>query len=246
MTLQAVLEKIGFHPYEASLYLAALELGESTVSELAHKSDMPRTSVQEVLGNMQKKGLVTSYSKQAHKYWAAEHPDKILAAYRENEEAFRSVLPQLQKLTGEATDKPGVKVYSGVREIKLIMDDIIETKHHIQALVSWDDWIQFFGEEYIKDFIKRRYSHFLQIKIITPRTKMAVDLKKTDMQELRQTKFLPDSVNIQRLTNFIYGNKIAIISLNKKEPTGIVIEDPDVVVGNQLYFGHLWNHSSDK
>jgi HTH-type transcriptional regulator, sugar sensing transcriptional regulator len=247
MNKQQLLEKLGYHPYEASIYLAALELGEATVSELAHKTEMPRTSVQEVLMQMQKKGMISSYTKQTHKYWLAENPEKLLAGLKENEETFRNMIPELQALrpTG-SDDKPQVRVYTGVNEIKLIMDDIIETKHHMLALISWDDWTNFFGQEYIRDFIERRYKHFLKIKVITPRTPLAFELKKKDQEQLRQTRFLPDSIDLKRISNFIYGNKIAIISLNKKEPTGILIEDPAVVYGNTLYFENLWSHSSDK
>lgn len=246
MNKQQLLEKLGYHSYEASIYLAALELGEATVSELAHKTEMPRTSVQEVLVQMQKKGMVSSYTKQTHKYWVAENPEKLLAGLKENEEAFQNMIPELQALRPTGGYKPSVKVYSGVSEIKLIMDDIIETKHHILALISWDDWTNFFGQEYIHDFIERRYKHFLKIKIITPRSQLAEELKKNDQEQLRQTKFLPNNMNLKRITNFIYGDKIAIISLNKKEPTGILIEDPDVVYGNTLYFENLWLHSHDK
>jgi HTH-type transcriptional regulator, sugar sensing transcriptional regulator len=246
MNRQQLLEKLGYHSYEASIYLAALELGEATVSDLAHKTDMPRTSVQEVLTHMQKKGMVSSYSKQSHKYWIAENPEKLFVALKENEEAFKSILPELQALRPQTDDKPMVKVYSGVKEIKFILDDIIETKHHILALISWDDWIEFFGKEYVEDFIERRYTHFLKIRMIAPRTKLTEKLKMADDQQLRVTRFLSPRVDLKRITNFIYGNKIAIISLNKKEPTGILIEDLDVVYGNTMYFENLWQHSEEK
>ena len=246
MNKQQLLEKLGFHPYEASIYLAALELGEATVSELAHKTEMPRTSVQEVLAQMHKKGMMASYAKHTHKYWVAENPEKLLAGLKENEEAFKTMIPELQSLRPQGAYEPIVKVYSGVSEIKLILDDIIETKHHILALISWDDWTNFFGQDYIHDFIERRFKHFLKIRVITPRTGLAEELKESDQSQLRQTRFLPDKVNLHRITNFIYGDKIAIIALNKKEPTGILIQDPDVVYGNTLYFENLWLHSSDK
>lgn len=246
MNRQQLLEKLGYHPYEASIYLAALELGEATVSDLAHKTEMPRTSVQEVLINMQKKGMVSSYSKQTHKYWVAANPEKLLTSLQENEEVLKSLIPDLQTLRPQNFAKPQVKVYSGVKEIKVIMDDIIETKHHILALISWDDWIGFFGQEYISDFIERRYRHFLKIKIITPRTALSQKLKMNDEKQLRLTRFLPEKIDLKRITNFIYGNKIAIISLNKQEPTGILIEDADVSYGNTLYFENLWQNSEDR
>jgi hypothetical protein len=70
-------------------------------------------------------------------------------------------------------------------------------------------------------------------------------LKKNDEAEMRHIKFLPSGIDLKLITNFIYGDKIAILSFNKKEPTGIVIHDPDVAYGNMLYFENLWQHSSE-
>lgn len=245
MHLQSVLEKIGYQPQEASLYLACLELGEATASELSHKTDLPRTSVLELLGNMQKKGMVSSYNKQTHKYWVGENPEKLLASFQESESELSSILPQLKNLGLDAQKvKPVVKVFTGIKEIKLIMDDILETKHHISALISWDDWIDFFGEEYIQDFIERRYKRFLKIRIIMPHTVLAEGLKDKNQEQLRQSRFLLPNIDLKRISNFIYGTKIAIISMNKKVPTGIVIDDPDVVHANMVYFDNLWEHSA--
>jgi sugar-specific transcriptional regulator TrmB len=246
MNPQELLEKLGYHHYEANIYLAALELGEATVSDLAHKTEMPRTSIQEVLNTMQKKGMVSSYSKKVHKYWVAENPEKLLASFKEHEEAFKDMLPRLQAIRRSTDDKPEVKVYTGAKEISLILDDIIDSKHHILALISWDDWIEFFAAQYVDDFIARRYKHYLQIRLLTPRTPLTERLKLLDPKQLRHTRFLPPGINLKRISNFIYGDKIAIISMNKKEPTGILIKDADVVHGNTMYFEHLWQHSTEK
>jgi sugar-specific transcriptional regulator TrmB len=168
-------------------------LSEATVSELAHKVEMPRTTVQEVLDHMQKKGLVSSYTKHTHKYWVAENPEKLIISLQEREEALKSILPELKALRPEMGNRPQVKVFQGVKEIKLILDDIIETKHHILALISWDDWVHFFGDEYIHDFIERRYKHFLKIRVVSPKTELSEKLKTTDSEQLRQTRFLPSN-----------------------------------------------------
>lgn len=246
MNLEQTLQNLGYDRYEAKLYLSALQLGEGTVSELAHHANIPRTTAAEVLESMQHKGMVSSYSKQTHKYWLAEDPQRLFAGFKRSEEEFQRALPELTKLRGTGTqDKPQVKVYSGVEEMKLILDDVIETKHNILALISWDDWVGFFGEEFIEEFIRRRYQHFLKIRVISPRTESAGRLKKQDTQQMRQMRFLPENIQLMRTTNFIYGDKIAIISLSKKEPTGVVIRDTDIAYANSLYFENLWQHSAD-
>jgi hypothetical protein len=111
--------------------------------------------------------------------------------------------------------------------------------------VSWDDFAVYFGDDFISDFIERRYRHYLKIRLITPQTALAKVLKQRDTKELRHTRFLPDYIALRRVSNFIYGNKLAIISMNKHEPVGIVIEDPDVVHAMSIYFESLWLHCFD-
>ena len=245
MNPQALLEKLGYTPHEVKIYLAALELGDATVTELAHKAEFPRTTVQEVIEHMQKKGLLKPFIKKQHKYWVAENPERLLANLKANEESFTDLLPELMSLRRNPSNKPQMVLYTGLSEIKNIMDDIIESKHHVSTLISLDDWYNFFGSEYTQDFIKRRHTHFLKMRMITPKSEKAIELKKNDDRELRHIRFLPEGIDLRRITNFIYGDKFAIISFNKKEPTGIIINDPDLTHGNRLYFENLWLHSNE-
>lgn len=246
MDPQQLLEKLGYSVQETKLYLAALELGEATVTELAHQTEIPRTTVAELVEHMQKKGLLTSYFKKIRRYWVAENPEKLLAHIKENEESLIRVLPQLISLRHGHSRKPVVELFQGLSEIRQSMDNMLESKHHISALVSWDDWIRLLGPEYIDDFIARRMSRFLKIRLMTPRCETSLKLKQADERELRHTKFLPAGRDLRRISNFIYGDKITIISLNRREPMGIQIDDPDVAYGNKIYFENLWEHGEDR
>jgi hypothetical protein len=63
-----------------------------------------------------------------------------------------------------------------------------------------------------------------------------------DGEELRTTQFLPSSIAINNC-NFIYANKVAIISLNKKRPVGILIEDEDIHHTMEILFESVWRES---
>lgn len=239
MHVQKVIEQFGYRPNEAKVYLAALSLGESTVSEIAQKVQMPRTSVQIIVDSFHKDGLMNFYVKRRYKYWIAENPEKLLIRLREQEASLRAVLPELQALRHDKGGKPTVKVFVGEEEIKLILEDIIATKHHVLAIIAWDDWVNFFGKEYVNDFIGRRRDHFLKIRLLTKKTESSKKLKLSDAKDLRETKFWPEDTHIDN-TNFIYGNKTALISLNKERPTGIIIEDIDIKNTMTSFFECLW------
>jgi len=242
MHIQGVLQNLGYRPNEATVYLAALQLGACSVHELVDKTGLPRTTVQEIIASLKKNGLINPITRKNHKYWIAENPNKLMITLKEQEAALSSVLPELQALRYDTGVKPAVRTFSGKKEMVKIMDDIIETRSHILAIVSWDEWVNLLGKDYLDDFIEKRRNHFLNIRLISPRTQLARSLKIKDTKDLRITRFLPDTIEVNN-SNFIYGNKIAILSLNKRYPVGIIIEDEDINHTMTVLFELLWNKS---
>src|SRR6185369_15991067 len=93
MHLRAAIEQLGYSPHEVTVYLAALELGGSTVTEIAAKARLPRTTVNLVIRALQKRGLMNAYLQRRRKIWGAENPEKLLIALKESEAALKVVLP---------------------------------------------------------------------------------------------------------------------------------------------------------
>ncbi len=242
MHLKSVIEQLGYSPQETAVYLAALELGGSTATDIAAKARLPRTTVNLIINSLNKKGLMNAYIQRKRKIWAAENPERLMITLKEREAALKLVLPELQSLRHDTGVKPTVRAYSGVEEIRQIMSDILEAKHNISAILSWDEWLNLLGKTYMDDFIETRYRQYLRIRILTPKSKAAAALKARDGEELRTTQFLPSSTEINNC-NFIYANKVAIISLNKKHPVGILIEDQDIHHTMEVLFESLWRQS---
>ncbi len=242
MHLRNVIEQLGYSPHEVSVYLAALELGGSTATEIAEKAHLPRTTAKLIIDSLHKRGLMNAYLQRRRKVWAAENPEKLLIDLHESEAALKLIMPELQSLRHDTGVKPTLRAYSGAHEIRQIMNDILETKHHISAILSWDDWIRTLGKNYIDDFIESRTRRYLRIRLLTTKTKTSVALKNEDGQDMRATQFLQESLGINN-ANFIYGNKVAIITLNTKRPVGILIEDQDIHHTMEVLFESLWRQS---
>jgi sugar-specific transcriptional regulator TrmB len=242
MRPKTLIEQLGYSPQEAAVYLAALELGGSTATDIAKKARIPRTSANLIIASLNKKGLMTAYIQRKRKMWSAENPEKLLTALKEREVALTEALPTLQSLRHDDAAKPKIRAYTGIDEIHQIMNDVIESKQHISVLLSWSDWLDLLGEPYLENFTEKRYRHYLRIRVLTPKSKEAAELKQKDGEELRVTQFLPAAIEINNCT-FIYANKTAIISLNKKMPFGIVIEDEDIHHSTEVLFESLWHQS---
>lgn len=243
MNIHKVIEQFGYSQNEAKVYLIGLSLGECTASDISQKLKLPRTSVQAILDKLHSDGLMNFYVKRRYKYWTAEKPEKFLINLKEREIALRAAMPEINLIMhGDEGNKPIIKVYSGVEEIKLIYEDILVTKNNILIIAPWDNWVKMFGKEFLDNFIETRVKHYLKIDLLVPKSESAVKLKEKDNEELRNTRFTPKNINIED-TIFIYANKVAIISLNKRQPTGILIEDQNTSNTIRVFFNEIWKQS---
>ncbi len=242
MNVRTLIEQLGYSPHEATVYLAALELGSSTETEIAERAKLARTTVASVIESLQKKGLMSAYLKGRRKIWAAENPERFMAVIHTRQAILKTLLPELQSMRRSAVPPPIMRAFSGVEGIRQIMDDIIETKNHVFAVISWDDWVGLLGKPFLDEFIKTRKEHYLSIRLLTPKTKMSLELKDRDAGDMRVTQFLPGGVTVAN-TNFIYGNRTAIISVKSKSATGVLIEDEDIHHTMEIFFESLWLRS---
>ena len=186
MNISKIIEQFGYKPNEVKVYLAALQVVESTVSGIATKAKLPLSSAQVAIEKLHKDGLVNFYVRKHHKYWIAEH---------------------------------------------------------IRAIVPWESWSSLLGQSYLNDFINLRVRHFLNIKMLVPKTENTLKLRERDSKELRQTKFLPDNIIVEDAL-FIFNDNVAIITLNERQPTGVVIEDSATTRMMSVFFEDLWERGS--
>ena len=121
---------------------------------------------------------------------------------------------------------------------------MIASKHHISAIIPWETWIDLLGREYLDDFIASRIKHFLNIRVLTPETAGTRKLKQDDQKDLRHIAFLPKHIEIEDAL-FIFGDSVAIISLNENQPTGVIIDDPATARMMRIFFEDFWRQGNE-
>ena len=77
LKLKSTLIHIGFSQKEVTVYLALLELGQGTVSLIARRAGINRTTGYDILDSLSQKGLVSISGKEPKQEYAAEPPEMI-------------------------------------------------------------------------------------------------------------------------------------------------------------------------
>ncbi len=242
MRKEEALKKFGLTDKEIAVFLASLELGQSSVNTIARRSNTFRTYCYDILEALMDKGLVRYVIKSGIKYFEAVEPDKLIDILRERQDQIRAVLPQLNEIKGSVVDTPLVQFYEGKEGIKTIHEDIIKTKPK-EVLVYGNtgkhyEVMQWYFPRYIRERVKNR----IFARVITERSKLTEEtIKKMEKAELRQTRFFPRGMTFPTV-KYIYNNKVAMMSFGE-HIIGVVIENKSLAEGERQAFELMWSVS---
>lgn len=128
-----ILKSLGLLDSEVKTYLAAMENGPGTVLDLAKQTKLSRQAVYVAIDMLASRGLMSNALRGKKRYYAAEHPDKLLDyAKRRNQEMHEKVqdlermVPELELQIGG--ERPVVRVFEGKEGLRAVMADMRNTK----------------------------------------------------------------------------------------------------------------------
>jgi len=241
MELIGALEKFGLSEKESKVYLANLELGGSSVSDISLKSHVPRTLVYDILERLIQLGLVSYAIKSNKKYFTAANPEEFLRILKEKEESIGEVLPSLQELQKlKGTKKPKVEVYEGLEGMKTVMNDILRS--------SSDEFFAYGSSRssyeimpaFMDEWHKQRMKKKVVMKILYNNTQEAREKVKKTPNTLKYADYAFMPIELESPTaTLIYGNKVVLQSWTK-EPFAVMIEDERMAANQKEYFKALW------
>ena len=239
------LKNLDLSEKEAVVYLASLELGLSTIQEIARKSQISRSTTYEVIESLMKKGLMSALTKGKKKYFSAEGPERLMTLINLKEREFqkrkkelKAILPELKELTRLSRERPKIRFYEGKQGIRGIQKDILRTKNFasIEEFVPLDDAYQLFQAH------PRDHRHEMGKKIKVPE-RMIYTSKKGEILPPKkgpiETLFIPIEKFPFHTEITIYANKVALVSFGRKL-TGVVLESEDIANTLRCMFDLLW------
>ncbi len=240
---QEGLKNLGFSEKEANVYIALLELGKGTVSEIAHKAGINRTTGYDILSTLANKGLVSISGKEPKQEYIAEPPDKIeemldhrLEQDRKYLGAARDLIPQLKSIHN-VSGRPKVRFYEGEEGLIQVYEDTLTSHETIRAYATIDDMHRALPN-YFPGYYKRRAEKGIVARGIIPKTPVAVERVAHNKEEAREAALIPaDKYYFSPEIN-IYDNKVMIASWREK--LGIIIESGEIADAMKKIFELAW------
>ena len=236
------LKKLGFSDKEATVYVALLRLGPSSVRKLAEMSGLNRGVVYEALKWLQEQGLVGFYEKESKQYFVAEDPEKLGALaetqtkeLREVEKKLHDIIPELKSLHHKGGEQPVARYYDH-SEISKILEDVLKVCEERGDLLY-----RIYSTAGISEYLYSGFETFSDVRVAKGITVKVIAIGEGgELRGLDERKWLKVK-NETPTYIIIYPGKTAYISLNaKRELVGVVIENEGVYQVQRIIFDNLW------
>ncbi len=236
MNIEDSLKSIGLHYREIQVYLATLELGQSTVSPISKKSGFKRTYCYDILEELKKRKLVDYFEKNGRRRYFAQDPKQIEEVLKSNLIGFQALLPELRSIYNQAPEKPKVRYFEGKDGIMEIYQEAQNTKE-LLAIGSISSIYGNLGElfdEHIRKLLHKKVS----IRELIVNEGEAPKYICAYQKPLQEARYLPEEVNIST-DMMIFNNKLAMISYGG-DIHAVVIESSSIVDTQKALFEIIW------
>ena len=236
--------ELGFSGKEASVYLASLELGPATTSEISAVAKINRTTGYDILESLVADGLINSIGETKIQKFVAENPDKVIVflenKIKKEQERLKQaydLLPELFSIYN-VKEKPKVKFYEGGERIKEAFEDTLTAKNEILGYAVGTDAFEAVGEKYLRDYFEKRVKKNIKVKVIAPDDIDTLKVVAKDREELRETMVVPkDKFYFTTETN-IYNDKV--LNVSWKEKFAVLIESKEIADAQKKVFELAW------
>jgi len=241
--LLKTIESIGFRPKESQIYLALLELGTGTVSEIAKTAQLKRPVTYIILDDLIKSGYATKVPGEKVNRFQAVDPSAILIRQKANLKNFSEMMPLLQTLSSKGKNKPKISYVDTKDGIQNIYESLNYAREafYVSSYKKLHEHFPKKVEGWMKDYGKGLYK--VDAKHVIPDSPEELEFGKKYKAGGQNVRILPAQKNFD--TDIVLTeNKLSVSSL-EEEPFLVLIESEKLAKSLKPLFEIIWESSRD-
>ncbi len=224
MDITGQLTQLGLPTHQAKVYLACLQLGESSVLNIARYSNLKRPSVYLLLDDLQKRGLVTKSQRQGKTSYQAESPTTLIKHLEQQRGIAETILPSLQALYNVDPEKPNIKIAEGIDGVRTVYSTIFDYLHahpteELLIFGALKDAAYYFESEVLDHFyatIGQAHNPIRELGNNDPETRKYVRTSQ-QMNPNHTIRYIQSADGAFRQSdNMLYGNTLVLFSVKEK------------------------------
>ena len=243
------LKEAGFTEGEIKVYLALLDLGDTTTGPIIEKSKISKSIVYQILNKLLEKGVVSIITREKTKHFQAANPERILDYIDEREIKLKETKKKIQKILPQliakqkSGDETKVKVFEGFK-------GMITAHTNLYNKVGAGEDVYYMGVSgnqpkymhayWLKDH-RRREKLKIHFKALFQKGTNRKQLDDRNKFKYTDTRYMPIDINTPA---WFFGYKdVAVIGLPAKKPISIEITNTEIADSFKAYFYEFWNKS---
>ncbi len=254
MSLVKELNKFGLSENEANVYLACLEIGSSSVQEIAKKSKMNRVTVYGIIDSLLQKGFLREEKEKTKRRIAAYPPMKLYDVVSRKEEQVKrqvklldSLVPELKDVMKGKQEKTNIIYYEGEEGLKNWASDALETSGELLEWTKIESFSKRFDEYLNSYYFPEKAKRQIPTRFIFLDTKEAHEyvqknyIDKKDAPPMKARFISPKEFETPGFM-LVYDNKYSIAL--PKEMRAITVEDKVVADAQRKIWEFGWLHAT--
>ncbi len=236
--IESILKEYGLSDKESQVYLACTMLGTATVVDISKQCRLPKSTCYDVLNSLIAKGIAGTVLKGKVTYFEAADANQLIQSLERKKKRIEAIMPALRSMKESAIEKPKTTMYEGMSGLKAILDDIIQTGEDVLIIGNFSNFSRV-TRHVAPQFIRSRIQKNISCRYLSEESDISKKIKKDDRKELRETRFLK-SLKDSGSEMYIYSKKIAIVTVSKDQPVGVIIENESIAKFQRILFRELW------
>ncbi len=243
------LRNLGLSGNEVKAYIALLELGPSTVLQIANKAGINRPTTYVQVESLKRRGLVGTIMKGKRVMLTPKDPVAQLGMMLEQQEqevrthkaVLEKLLPELGAMYTLGGNKPRVRYFEGIEGLRQMQAEFLRCQSKkIYAISSLDNVLEILPDQF-ESYTPRRIARGIHSKIIYT-TKRGEILERNDIKHLRESRFLrPEKFSFTSDIT-LFDDSVAISSM-ETPISGTIITHKDIAGSFKALFSTMWELS---
>ncbi len=249
MDILNVFTQLGLSEEHMKIYLASLEWGETSITNLARKSGIARTSIYSQITELLDAGLITQSPRLTGKYYKAADPEYLeqLLARRQLEitqsiSELSTKMSNLKAMQKTSAKKPNIQYLEGAEGIKQAYEkSLSDNPREIFIQCLTEDYGEAVSEEFFDSYFERFFSSPTKSKELLSEADEEY-INKYGRKNKLQLKM--DIAEKTETDVMVYDDKVIFVSFNREKPYALVIEDSEVAKTMRNLYDKAWKYAA--
>src|SRR3989344_6518288 len=235
-----LIKSLGLSEAEIAVYLATLELGQANVQEISRKSGVKRTSIYNFIDSLKERQFLSEIKKGKRRLYSAANPASLLQLEKSRLSSLEQLIPSLLAINNSGGNKPKVTYHEGIEGMQEIYNQMLHDKHVIYVWEDLDRMFSVMPKGFTTNYPIERTAKKIPVRAINRDSKFSREWTAANNEKyMRESRFVSSDefgTDIE-----IFGNKVALFSLRKDFPFGVLIEDASLARTLKIVWQELWD-----